>query len=101
MPTSTPNPPGTVNVDEHEARLTAAADALEARGLALLGNENRIVVASANQCLLSAIKARAAAAQLALARAQREHSRWLMERHLRLRGEAPGRSRQLRRKDPA
>ena len=81
-----PNPPGTVDVDEHECRLTESADALEKRGLQLLASSGRIDCATGNQCLVSSIKARAAAAQLAHARISRDHSSWVMAEYKKLQG---------------
>jgi hypothetical protein len=95
-----PNPPGTVDVDEHERRLTESADALEKRGLELLVSDGRIQVATGNQCLTSAIKARAAASQLAHARIERDHNNWLLAEAKKLQGNSERRPRlKLHRKD--
>lgn len=95
-----PNPPGTVDVDEHERRLTESADALEKRGLELLGSDGRIHVATGNQCLTSAIKARAAAAQLAHARIERDYGQWLIDEDKKRRGVSAHHDRpRLKRKD--
>jgi hypothetical protein len=89
--TPSPNPDGCVDDIEHERRLTASADALEARGRELLASDGRIDVATGNQCMTSAIKARIAAAQLAAARIQRDHSSWLMTEYQALHGTAVAR----------
>lgn len=95
-----PNPDGCVDVHEHERRLTESADALEKRGLELLGSDGRITVATGNQCLTSAIKARAAAAQLAHARIEREHAQWVMAEYKRMNGLGAATRPRLKRKDP-
>lgn len=85
-----PEPEGCVDVVEHERRLTASADALEARGLALIADTDRIRVASGNQLLVSAIKARSTASQLAAHRLDKAFSEWLINEDKKRRGtEAP------------
>lgn len=80
-----PPPDGCASVEEHERSLLALAQDLEKRSRELLVSDGRVTVATANQLALASIKARAKAADLALAREQTEYGEWLVAQKKRMR----------------
>jgi hypothetical protein len=91
-------PPGCVDIESHEARLTQLADELETRARALMTDEHatRVELATGNQMIATAVKARERAAALAMRRAELEHDVHLMRAARELQGLAPSRKRRGR-----
>lgn len=82
-------PDGCVDVDEHERQLTLLADTLQSEAMALLGDRDknsRVSKATGKELAAVAIRARRAAAELALARAERDGSRELLAQYARMHG---------------
>lgn len=91
---SPPQPTGCREVDEHERELTELADKLQAQAVKLLETDLRIHIATGKELALASIRARKAAADLSLARAERDNDNALFDEYKRLRGgELPPRPR--------
>jgi hypothetical protein len=79
-------PEGCRTSADHERELVKDAELLESKARVLLESEARIGLATANQMLLAAIKARKEAGVLALARENAERDEWLMREYRKMKG---------------
>lgn len=82
-------PPGCRNTTETERQLNAVADAAEAAGLPML-KDGGITAARGNQLLVTAVRARHLAGQLAARREDRSFDEYLMQCYRELGVEPPG-----------
>ena len=102
MTTKTPitTPDGCASTLDCWRALTAMAELLESKARDLLTGDARIGISAGREAANVAVRARRAAAEIALASEQVQHSEWLMSEYKKLEGGGGNQRPRLKRRNP-